>query len=605
MQFSPSMLDDDLSSSSVRQGFLCPFCFDDLGDVNALQAHVEVKHPEGGAIEDSIDQIKKGILSHARKIKWTASTLLDSIPSTSGVPDGRPSTSSSSAAVPSSGANEKRSPPQAERRVQLAPKPVGRMGVRRSLMEAFRDDRDAHVHDSAVRTNMLIIRLDRLINECPADPSSRKAFERTIVPWTADSSVSICAACAAKFSLTRRRHHCRLCGVVMCSNCSRFLSYLSARKLTNPALAAQMLAALSSANREESAPLASLEPAPILAGQTGAKAAAEAMVGLAKKSSGQLMNLLKSAKETIDRTGDENEEGSVRSLQSQDAAEHLRVCPSCIGYLSRREAQMSGCIAPAFFSLYDQLRILLTEVTNLFPSYARTAESLRVCETAFTLPSVERIINGETLYTLKDAENLRKKLKMKQEDINLLSKNIADDFDENSVGREDAMLRKRIRVAALMELQPVVTLPPLPSEEEYGKLKERRKAEVSRQIAESRSRMEEAQRDARSKPLSSSPSMPSMVGIKREEKRGGGDKEGLSRSSSMLDGWTPEQQVVKNPFMEEEERDHPFIEQRMNLMSFLQQAAEAGQVDTLRSLEENLRMIDEELMRLGIDIPTD
>lgn len=34
-----------------------------------------------------------------------------------------------------------------------------------------------------------------------------------------------------------------------------------------------------------------------ISGQTGAKAAAEAMVGLAKKSSGQLMNLLKSAKE--------------------------------------------------------------------------------------------------------------------------------------------------------------------------------------------------------------------------------------------------------------------------------------------------------------------
>lgn len=28
----------------------------------------------------------------------------------------------------------------------------------------------------------------------------------------------------------RRRHHCRLCGVVMCATCSRFLSYLSARE---------------------------------------------------------------------------------------------------------------------------------------------------------------------------------------------------------------------------------------------------------------------------------------------------------------------------------------------------------------------------------------
>ncbi|GMR49614.1 hypothetical protein PMAYCL1PPCAC_19809, partial [Pristionchus mayeri] len=586
----PSMLDDDLSSSSVRQGYLCPFCYDDLGDFNALQAHVEVKHPEGGALEDSIDQIKKGILSHARKIKSQASILLESIPSTSGVPDGR---STSSLPLPSSGTSEKRSPPQPERRVQLAPKPVGRLGVRRSLIDMFRDDRDAHVHDSAVRTNMLIIRLDRLINECPADPSSRKAFERSIVPWTADSSVSVCASCAGKFSLTRRRHHCRLCGVIMCSTCSRFLSYLSARKLTNPALAAQMLAALSAANREESTPLASLEPVPLMPGQTGAKAAAEAMMGLAKKSSGQLMNLLKSAKETIDRTGDESPDGSVHSLQSQDAAEHLRVCPSCIGFLSRREAQMEGCSPPSFVSLYDQLRVLLTEVTNLFPSYARTAESLR---------------NGETLYTLKDAENLQRKLMMKQKEIDMLSKKIADDFDENTVGKQDAMLRKRIRGSALIELQPVVSLPPLPKEEEYEKLKERRKAEVARQIAESRSRMEEAQRDARNKPLAASPSMPSMGGAsggtKREEKKGT-EKEGLARSSSMLDGWTPEQRVATNPFIDEEEQDHPLVVQRMQVKSFLQQAADAGKVDDARILEENLRMIDEEILRLGIDTPRD
>ncbi|GMT25149.1 hypothetical protein PFISCL1PPCAC_16446, partial [Pristionchus fissidentatus] len=595
-------MEDDSSSLGVRQGFLCPFCLDDLGDFNALQAHVEVKHPEGGTVEDSIDQIKKGILSQARKLKSTASTLLDSIPSTSsngGVSDGHRPLSSTNQSIATTVTSDKRSPQGERRGALLAPRPMGRLGVRRSLIDSFRDDRDAYVHDSAVRTNMLIIRLDRLINECPADPSSRKAFERTIVPWTADSSVSLCAACAAKFSLTRRRHHCRLCGAVMCSSCSRFLSFLSARKLTNPALAAQMLAALSSANQKESAPLASLEPAPILAGQTGAKAAAEAMVGLAKKSSGQLMSLLKSAKETIDRTGEDSEEGSVRSLQSQDAAEHMRVCPSCIGFLTRRETQMEGCTAPSFVSLYDQLRILLTEVTNLSPSYARTAESLR---------------NGETLYTLPDAENLRRKLVMKQKEIDNLSKRIADDFDENTVGREDAKLRKRIRGAALMELQQtVVALPPLPSEDEYGKLKERRKAEVARQIAESRSRMEEAQRDARSKPLSASPSLPSMVGVqsggvRREEKRRTErekEKEGLARSNSMLDGWTPEQRVSTNPFIDEEEQDHPLIVQRMQVKSFLQQAADAGKVDDARILEENLRMIDEEIIKLGIDTPRD
>lgn len=42
-----------------------------------------------------------------------------------------------------------------------------------------------------------------------------------------------------------------------------------AGKLTNPALAAQMLAALSSTAREESTPLVSLEPPPLLPGMYG------------------------------------------------------------------------------------------------------------------------------------------------------------------------------------------------------------------------------------------------------------------------------------------------------------------------------------------------
>jgi hypothetical protein len=39
--------------------------------------------------------------------------------------------------------------------------------------------------------------------------------------WTADQSVSECELCSARFSFTRRRHHCRACGGVFCAACSR------------------------------------------------------------------------------------------------------------------------------------------------------------------------------------------------------------------------------------------------------------------------------------------------------------------------------------------------------------------------------------------------
>ena len=40
------------------------------------------------------------------------------------------------------------------------------------------------------------------------------------VEWEKDSDVSACRGCAAPFSMTRRRHHCRGCGRIYCAKCS-------------------------------------------------------------------------------------------------------------------------------------------------------------------------------------------------------------------------------------------------------------------------------------------------------------------------------------------------------------------------------------------------
>lgn len=37
--------------------------------------------------------------------------------------------------------------------------------------------------------------------------------------WVSDDLAPACMKCAAKFSMTRRRHHCRACGKVFCSTC--------------------------------------------------------------------------------------------------------------------------------------------------------------------------------------------------------------------------------------------------------------------------------------------------------------------------------------------------------------------------------------------------
>ena len=38
--------------------------------------------------------------------------------------------------------------------------------------------------------------------------------------WQSDAAADACTACAAPFTLTRRRHHCRRCGTVVCDECS-------------------------------------------------------------------------------------------------------------------------------------------------------------------------------------------------------------------------------------------------------------------------------------------------------------------------------------------------------------------------------------------------
>ena len=55
-------------------------------------------------------------------------------------------------------------------------------------------------------------------------------LEKTVVPWELNSEVPHCRWCAKSFNVRRRRHHCRLCGSIMCKKCSVFLLFTEARE---------------------------------------------------------------------------------------------------------------------------------------------------------------------------------------------------------------------------------------------------------------------------------------------------------------------------------------------------------------------------------------
>lgn len=40
------------------------------------------------------------------------------------------------------------------------------------------------------------------------------------IRWVPDSEAPNCTSCGIAFSFSRRRHHCRLCGQVVCQSCS-------------------------------------------------------------------------------------------------------------------------------------------------------------------------------------------------------------------------------------------------------------------------------------------------------------------------------------------------------------------------------------------------
>ena len=48
-------------------------------------------------------------------------------------------------------------------------------------------------------------------------------FEKSVIPWTEDALVPLCLFCGAPFGIFRRRHHCRLCGTILCDECSKLL----------------------------------------------------------------------------------------------------------------------------------------------------------------------------------------------------------------------------------------------------------------------------------------------------------------------------------------------------------------------------------------------
>lgn len=299
----------------IREGFLCPICTQDLGTVDQLQFHFENSHSSEDravfhSIKDLFGKAKKKILK------------LDSSPD-EGVDH-------------SSASNEVAAKPR------YSSSPLfyedQEIGATSSHTDYFKSVRSSRIDRFVVETNKLLIRLDKLLTDSPSDPAGRKAYEKSVVYWVEDDDVPRCPNCGRSFTLARRKHHCRLCGGIMCAKCSDFILFSYARKLTNPVFAHQSL----------SQPCSPMH-----------------------------------------RSGSSS---SLNSLLSAAGEPHIRSCLQCKQLLDRRDQQLEDRIRqPVIVHLYERLKNCMDEAERLSPLYVKMAISLNAGETNYHLDDAQSV----------------------------------------------------------------------------------------------------------------------------------------------------------------------------------------------------------------------
>lgn len=202
--------------ASVQEGFLCPVCLQNCDSILQLQWHVESTHNTGilkSHVKDFFGKAKRFIRSGVDSDRLDGSLSHSQEHLDRGISDDGDSYIGSD---PFQWEND--------------------LGHERSHWEYFLTRRSQTIDKVVVESNKLLLRLDKLVKQGPpwSDQNKRKAFEKKIVPWVEDSSSKFCRFCQEKFTLTNRKHHCRLCGKLLCNKCSFYMTYSYCECVLNP-----------------------------------------------------------------------------------------------------------------------------------------------------------------------------------------------------------------------------------------------------------------------------------------------------------------------------------------------------------------------------------
>ncbi|XP_059359011.1 rabenosyn-5-like [Carassius carassius] len=404
-------------SSEVKEGFLCPLCLKDLQSFYQLQGHYEEEH--SGDNRHVGGQLK----SLVQKAKKATDKLLKR--------DGDDRTDSSYESFYYGGVDPYMWEPQ-------------ELGATRSHLDFFKKQRAARIDHYVIEVNKRIIRLEKLtsFDRTNMDAAQIRSLEKSVVSWVNDQDVPFCPDCGGKFNIRNRRHHCRLCGSIMCRKCTEFIPLPLAYKLT-------------SGTRE-----ALWAP-----GQSGSPGSA-----------GPVM-------QQMSRRSSINSISSVTSVLEEKDDDRVRCCHHCMDALLRYQHKLEEKDhVPDIVKLYERLRTCMEKVEAKAPEYTHMAQSLNA---------------GETTCRLESAAALRMEIQKYYELIDVLSKKILalGLKDEVQPHPKALQLQRMVRYTATLFIQEkLLGLTSLPTKEKYEELKEKRREEQEKRAQQERQAGLEAQK---------------------------------------------------------------------------------------------------------------
>ncbi|XP_065829156.1 rabenosyn-5-like [Oscarella lobularis] len=292
-------------AADVKEGFLCSVCKRDMKSLPQLQEHFDTAHTR----DRVVPQLLRGFFNKAKRI-----IMGEPVPGVSpGTPQQQRARTSSSTS---------------EGGIDPALWDPQEIGAIRSHWDRFKDTRDRSVNQIAIETNKILIRLEKFVSQLEKGGKLKKDYE--IVDWVPDSQATVCYDCKKSFSVSRRRHHCRLTGQVICGKCSQFLPMSFAEELLRPTMNFELKGKL------DQSPL---------------------------------------------------KEGEEKEQQPP-----LRVSTSCYKLLLRKHEHVQQKESrPAFLQLYEKMKSVMAQADAALPRYHEVAEALRLGDESTSLEKAQEM----------------------------------------------------------------------------------------------------------------------------------------------------------------------------------------------------------------------